>query len=55
MMSWTNRARCALERGDYGDPAIGGLHRYPALLKAAGIEVACSESKAGARVAGGLV
>lgn len=53
-MSWSNRARCALERGDYGDPAIGELHQYPALLKAAGIEVACSESKAGAQ-AGGLV
>lgn len=55
MMSWSNRARCAFERGDYGDPSIAGLHRYPALLKAAGIEVACSESKAGARVASGLV
>ena len=53
MLSWPARARRALQRGDYSDEALAPMHRFPALLKEAGIAVTVRTAAAGGGGGGG--
>jgi len=49
MLSWSACARRALERGDYSDEILSGLHKYPVLIKTAAVEIAGHRVKGGGK------